>query len=357
MARPGPPHRPGLSIAPFPLRNAPVTIAGMSAVSPIHLAEPREARVESCIRCQLDCPSCATVVNDKREFLGEGRLRLPDFESLLDHNPWIRKVELASNGEAFLNPELPEILACAHARGVDTGLGGGVNLNHASEEALLAVVEYGVRRIRVAIDGATNATYRIYRRGGALRAVIRNIEEINRHKRRLGSKRPQLVLQFIAFGHNEHEIEKARLLAEMLDMRFFLRLNRDPDYSPVEDPDRLLELSGYRNRSEYEEAERGHYCDEICTHLWKSPQINWDGKLVGCSLNHWRAFAEDAFRTDLRGAVNGEAMVYARRMLTGDAPPRDDIPCTHCHIFHRLARSGYWITAEKLARRGVTVGG
>ena len=42
----------------------------------------------------------------------------------------------------------------------------GVNLNHASGDALEALVAYQVVRLRVSIDGVTQETYQRYRVGG-----------------------------------------------------------------------------------------------------------------------------------------------------------------------------------------------
>lgn len=91
--------------------------------------------------------------------VGRGALRATDFRRLLDLNPALETVELSNWGEAFLNPELPLILAQAHGRGVAITFGNGVNLNHASEEALEAVVKYRVRNMTISLDGASRESY------------------------------------------------------------------------------------------------------------------------------------------------------------------------------------------------------
>ena len=55
---------------------------------------------------------------------------------------------------------------------------------------------------------------------GDFDAVIGNIERINVHKRAQGSDLPNLVWQFVVFGHNEHEIPIAREMTERLGMKF-----------------------------------------------------------------------------------------------------------------------------------------
>ena len=72
----------------------------------------------------------------------------------------------------------------------------------------------------VALDGASNETYKIYRVGGDFERVIAHIRTINAFKQRYKTDLPKMTWQFIAFGHNEHEIEKARNMAVELKMDF-----------------------------------------------------------------------------------------------------------------------------------------
>ena len=134
-----------------------------------------------------------------------GSLRLRDFERLLAANE-LAHVELSNFGEAFLNKELPAILAHAHERGVATSVANGSNFNRVSDAALEAVVRFRLREILCSIDGASPETYARYRVGGDFERVIRNIERLNELKARHRSVLPRLTWQLVAFGHNEHEI-------------------------------------------------------------------------------------------------------------------------------------------------------
>ena len=182
---------------------------------------------------------------------------------------------------------------------------------------------------------------------GNYERVIGNIRRINHFKRTLGSELPHLKWQFIAFGHNEHEIPAARALAEELGMRFYVKLNWDPDYSPVEDKDaiRTATQAGVASRAEFLEKYGSDYLGDICTQLWKNPQINWDGKVLGCCRNFWGDFGGNAFRDGLLASLNHEKMSYAREMLEGKKPARPDIPCTTCELYTRRERVKQWFKA------------
>jgi len=309
---------------------------------------PVKARLDISTACQLRCLLCPTEENNGRTFLKSGTMAHSEFTRFLDHNPQIEMVELASSGEALLNPDLPEIVKSAYERGVATSLGGGVNMNDASDEALEALVRYKTTRIRVSVDGVTEETYRRYRVGGSLHKVLANIKKINEFKESYQSEFPELLLQFILFGHNEHELEKVFALGRMLKMNVFIKLNRCPDLLAVRDREKIRKLLGYADRGEFIETMGIQYCRDLCLGLWKAPQINWDGRLPGCGCNTRIAFADYVLGGTFLREINNERMQYARRMLLGEAPPRDDIPCSGCAFHKQISEDHLWYTPEEI---------
>jgi MoaA/NifB/PqqE/SkfB family radical SAM enzyme len=309
---------------------------------------PEKARLDVSTLCQLSCVLCPTEENNGRTFLKRGTMGHTEFAQFLEHNPQIRKVELAGAGEAFLNPALPEILKSAYERGVETSLGGGVNMNDASDESLKALVRYGATRIRVSVDGVTEETYQKYRVGGSLRKVLANIQKLNAFKERYRSELPELLLQFIPFEHNEHELEKIFALGRMLKMNIFIKLNRCPDQLAIIDRENVRKLIGYADRKEFLDTAGMQYCRDRCLCLWKAPQINWNGKLLGCACNTRRAFAEYVLDGTFLAEINNERMRYARKMLLGEAPSRADIPCDGCAFYKQILEHNLWYTPEEI---------
>ena len=312
------------------------------------IVNPTVLRIEACSDCQLRCPICPNTRGETASTIGRGYLLFENLQRLLNQNPQIRRVELGNFGEVFLNKDLPGILEYAYTRNVTTTIDEGANLNHASEEALEALVKYQTAVVRCAIDGITQATYSRYRVGGDLKKVLRNVQKINRFKEQYQSSRPRLLFQFVVFGHNEHETERAILLSKMLEMEIYFKLNFFPDAMPVHNRDRIRQLVGYADRREYLEKEEKHYQRYQCYELWLSPQINWDGKLLGCSRNIWGLFAENVFESGLMSAINNEKIRYAREMLMGRSPAREDMPCLRCAIYQSMAQNGNWITEKEI---------
>ena len=272
---------------------------------------PEQIRLEASSFCNLRCPLCPTTTGDiHRQAVGGGLLRFEDFRKLLDDNPGLKCIELSNWGEIFLNPALLSMLELAHARGVELIANNGVNLNKIRPQVLEGLVRYQFRRLVCSIDGASQETYSIYRVRGKFANVIDNIRKINELKQRFNSPFPELIWKFIVFGHNEHEVPVAREMARELGMEFSTALNVDPDYSPVRHPE-----------ASRDEPEALYGYKSFCHQLWDEPQINWDGKVLGCCINTWSDFGGNAFRDGLTASLNTEQIQYARAMLLGRAPP------------------------------------
>ena len=125
-------------------------------------------------------------------------------------------------------------------------------------------------------------------------------------------------------------------------------------FSPVANKARVRRetAGGVADRREYREKYGRPYLQKsICAQLWRSPQLNWDGKVLGCAVNHWGDFG-NAFHDGLVQSLNNEKITYARRMLLGQEPPRADIPCTTCPHYQAMRADGRWLTRRDTAGAG-----
>jgi len=310
---------------------------------------PRAARLEASSFCQLRCPSCPTTTRAIHPHVGSGFLRLDDFKKFVASNPQVRDIELSNYGEIFLNPQLLEIVEHAFEKGVVLRAANGVNLNNARAEVLDAMVRCGFAFLNCSIDGASQATYGKYRVRGNFDTVMANIRTINALKTKYRTDKPLLCWQFVVFGHNEHEIPIARKMARELGMNFAPKLSWDDDYSPIKDPAFVLRETGFpvASRAEWTERFGTSYLQGICHELWDRPQINYDGKVLGCCRNFWGDFGGNAFEDGFVEAVNHEKARYAREMLQGRVPERADIPCTTCEIYLSMKAKGRFLDRSK----------
>ena len=130
-------------------------------------------------------------------------------------------------------------------------------------------------------------------------------------------------------------------------MKFQLKLSWDPGFSPVKDRALVRKEIRFASREEYEKKRGVEYLGTTCHQLWDMPQINWDGKILGCCRNFWGDFGKNAFKDGVVESLNNEKIQYARDMLIGEKDPRDDIPCATCDIYLRRKDRG-----EYLSRNG-----
>ena len=310
---------------------------------------PWKIRLEASSFCQLRCPSCPNTTKAIHPVVGSGFLKLSDFQKIIDENPWLKEIELSNYGEIFLNPELLEIIKYAYKRDVALKADSGVNLNNVRESVLEGLVKYRFRSMTCSIDGASDETYKVYRVKGNFETVITNIKKINLFKQKYQSEYPRLNWQFVIFGHNEHEIPLARKLASELDMNFYLKLTYDDKFSPVRDQEYIRKLVGAASREEYKQKYGVEYLHETCHELWDNPQINWDGKVLGCCRNSRGDFGGNAFKDGLLESINNDKIKYARDMLLGHKVARDDIPCTTCSVYMTMKAKGNWLIRPPLS--------
>jgi hypothetical protein len=177
--------------------------------------------------------------------------------------------------------------------------------------------------------------------------------KIDRFKKKYRSPYPTLRWQFVAFGHNQHEIGNAREMARELGMDFYLKLSWDDLYttpfSPVTDRTAIERESGLgvADRQAYEAKFRRSYIASTCHQLWLRPRINFDGRLLGCSINHWDDFG-NVFAEGLESVLSGDKMRQTKAVLMGLRDAGEGSPCRRCQVYASRRRHNAWITPDEL---------
>lgn len=277
--------------------------------------------------CNLHCPLCPTGLG----ILGRprGRFALAAFRRLIDQiAPYAYTVELYNWGEPFLHPDIVEMIRYAHSRRIAVRLSS--NMNHFSPELAQAVVEAGLDRIIVSLDGCSQETYARYRRDGDLERVCKNVRLLVEAKQRAHSRTPFILVRMLVMRHNEGEIEAVRALAEALGADAF---SLAPVFVDTTDPAQITEwLPTNRALSAYEEtavpANRW-----ACADLWEAMTINWDGGVSPCCWVHQASTdLGSAFERPLRELWNSPAYRSARRAFARGGPkaPLVETVCNRC---------------------------
>ena len=303
---------------------------------------PDRIRLDICTLCQLDCTACY-MRRDAKQTTGMGFVDPEQFIRLLDQNPQIREVEISNSGEPFLHPNMHELIRAAHERHVCLSCWNGANFNDVSDTVLRDIAECGFGDTAIALDGASQETYGIYRRKGNFDKVILNIRKLNAFKREYHTEYPHLTWQFIMMSHNVKEMDKAREMAKELGMKIsFLEtwdererektrmLLKEMANQPQNEAKQIRDGGGVLPGLQAEELNTfSAYCKDLLFY----PQINWDGRLLGCCQVYRSDFGLNVFEEGLVPVMNSDKYRSTLiALLDGSEITDGSVPCRTCFI-------------------------
>jgi radical SAM protein with 4Fe4S-binding SPASM domain len=193
-------------------------------------------------------------------------------------------------GEPYLNPDFLDMVNYASSKNIYTAT--STNAHYLDDENARKTVESGLDRLIISIDGTTQETYEQYRVGGSLERVLAGARNIVRWKKKIRSKTPHLIFQFLVVRHNEHQVDEVKRLAKETGAdEVTLKTAQVYDY---ENGNNLIPLN--KKYSRYSQSAGGMWSlkNKLLNHCWKmwhSCVITWDGKIVPC------CFDKDAVHT------------------------------------------------------------
>ncbi len=248
---------------------------------------PYTVTIEPTNRCNLQCPECPSGNGEMTRL--QGSMSLDKFESIIDDlSPEMFYLQLFFQGEPFINKQLLDMVRCARGKRIYVSV--STNAHFIQEDTARQLVESGLHRLIVSIDGTSEESYRDYRVGGSLRKVLTALEHLKLAREAAPSCRMEVSLQFLVTRQNEHEIPMLREYARRYNARPVLKTiqvssiesarrflpenERYRRYRIVNDPEshseKLLVKSKMKNR---------------CVRLWERSVITWDGVVVPCCFD------------------------------------------------------------------------
>ncbi|KAB2967294.1 MAG: hypothetical protein F9K18_04455 [Thermoanaerobaculia bacterium] len=184
-------------------------------------SRPFQLMLDPVNNCHLSCPGCLHTSNPA--FSGAfdwpgGRLAMADYDRFLaEHGPLAFGLVLYNWGEPLLDRRTPDLVRRAKRHLLHVCL----STNFSVRFDVDALVGSGLNFLFLSIDGATQATYAKFRRGGDLELCLDNIRRVLEARRRLGSGLPFVLWRYLTFEHNLHEVEPAMALARELGVDQF----------------------------------------------------------------------------------------------------------------------------------------
>lgn len=244
---------------------------------------PISISIEPTTSCNLRCPECPSGL---RSFTRPtGMLDENLFRNVIDElAPTLSYLTFYFQGEPFLNPSFLDMVKYAASKRIYTAT--STNAHYLTEEVAARTVNSSLDRLIISIDGTTQDAYQSYRIGGSLNKVLEGTRNMVAMKKKLRSRTPHLVFQFLVVGPNEHQIPEVYRLARELGIdQVVLKTAQIYDHqngSPLIPSDQRY--SRYRKNSDGSWSIKNRF-DDHCWKMWHSCVITWDGRVVPCCFD------------------------------------------------------------------------
>lgn len=242
---------------------------------------PMGLSIEPTTSCNLRCSECPSGL---RSFSRPtGMLHPETFQKVIDQLK--RKLIWLTfyfQGEPYLNKDFLKMVKYAHQQGLYTMT--STNAHYFTDEIAKETIESGLSRIIVSMDGVTQETYEQYRKGGSLDKVKDGITRLVEWKKKLRSSTPHIVLQFIVFGHNEHEIEDVKKLGKEMGVDE-VKIKSAQIYDFANEGLLPTDSTYARYKKEGDSYAIKNTLMNHCWRMWSSAVITWDGKVIPCCFD------------------------------------------------------------------------
>ena len=245
----------------------------------IILGSPYSYAIEPTSRCNLHCPHCPTGLDTIKRDKGEITMKIyKDFVTQISGEATYLMLYL--QGEPFINPNLFEMIQFASMKNIYTCT--STNGHFLDEKNAIQTVLSGLDRIIISLDGTTQEVYQKYRMGGSLQLVLTGIRNLVEAKRNLKSKTPVIILQFIVFKHNQHQISDFIKLGKKLKVDK-KELKSAQIYDVNNSNDMLTDIDKY---SRYRKDNKGYRLKRKlrnrCGRIFSTAAITHEGSLISC---------------------------------------------------------------------------
>ena len=294
---------------------------------PVQWGMPMTISFEPTTACNLRCPECPSGL---RAFTRPtGNLKEDFFKNTIDdmYRDLLYLI-FYFQGEPYINPKFLDMVRYARDKGIYTIT--STNGHFLNNENARKTIESGLDRLIISVDGTTQETYESYRKAGKLEVVLEGAKNVVKWKKKLKSKTPHIIFQFLVVRPNEHQIPDIYRLAEEIGIDE-VKLKTAQVYDYKNGNGLIPTIKKY---ARYAEQQNGTWRvkNELLDHCWKlwhACVITWDGLVVPCCFDKDAQHKlGDLKKYDFRKIWKGKAYnSFRKKLLQG----RDQIDiCTNC---------------------------
>ncbi len=285
---------------------------------PYQWAMPFSISIEPTTACNLGCPECPSGL--KQFSRPTGNLKPELLGNILDEmGNYLQYITFYFQGEPFIHPNMIGLIKEASKRKIFSVT--STNAHFITEKTAAAIIDSGLNKLIISIDGTTQEVYEQYRKKGSLAKVISGTEKILAAKKASSSKFPLVYFQFLVVRPNEHQIDDVEKLGKEMGVdgvlfktaQVYEFENGNPLIPTIE------KYARYKKGLDGKWRIKNKLLNQ-CWKMWHSSVITWDGRIVPC------CFDKDATHemgqlgeVSFREIWNGEAYHNFRREFVGIA--------------------------------------
>lgn len=250
---------------------------------PVQWGLPMTISFEPTTACNLRCPECPSGL---RAFTRPtGNLKEDFFKETIDDiYKQLLYLIFYFQGEPYINPKFLDMVKYANEKGIYTIT--STNAHFLNDDNARKTIESGLDRLIISVDGTSQETYESYRKEGNLENVLMGARNIIKWKKKLKSKTPHTIFQFLVVKPNEHQIPEIYKLAKEIGIDE-VKLKTAQIYDYAEGNPLIPTIDQY---SRYKKESDGSYSikNELLNHCWKlwhACVVTWDGLVVPCCFD------------------------------------------------------------------------
>ncbi|MCE3296458.1 MAG: radical protein [Crocinitomicaceae bacterium] len=292
-----------------------------------HRGLPFTLSIEPTTACNLGCPECPSGL--KQFTRPTGKIDLASNKRIIEQvGKQLFYINYYFQGEPFLNPDFLELVKEAKKHRIYTAT--STNAHFINRDKAREIVNSGLDRLIISIDGTTQETYENYRVHGKLEKVLEASRLLVEAKKELNSPTPHLIFQFLVVKPNEHQVEDVFKLADATGIdEVRLKSAQVYDYEHgnplIPENEKYARYVRKKDGTFRLKAETGNHC----WRMWSSCVLTWDAQVVPC------CFDKDAtirlgsvLKEDFKNIWNSKKYANFRQQILGG---RNEIEiCRNC---------------------------
>ncbi len=218
-------------------------------------------------------------------------------------------------GEPLMNKQISEMVKLAKEERIFVNI--STNGHHLDENMSDQLIHSGLDHLIISMDGMSQSSYELYRKGGNLKLVKKNIRRLVEMKRQYKSKTPFITVQFLVTSASEQEMHAVRKWQQAAEVDAFvfksiqiydfennsLLLPSNPKY-------RRYKKTGLDGQLKLKKEIRN------CARIWTTMVINHQGNVVPCCYDKKGTYVMGNLKqNELESLWKGEMFTEFRRKV------------------------------------------